>query len=344
MKTKLESLVKTISVSMCVVPLAAYAQDVRMMSFDDVYAAEDVVEQFQDEDGVLWTYQGRAEMYDESDDAVLITEDDFYTGEEDFEDDNTWVVLFDDGREYVSEPIEHLDTQDADVGPPTNLSFPFQQVFPPLNTIPPYKWATNLSHNRGTCSAAVVGRRVLATAAHCLHSGRRSGRWFQNFRVIIGRTGLCSSTTNCPLGQYDVQYAFTPGSWRGGVRRRWPVDRGVIVMHARDRLPTNYGAFDYRDVSASTLRRGTVVTTGYPGNPGGGTMWYDICGTARVLPRKFFHDCTSRGGQSGSGIWLRGTRTLVGVISGYGAAGNNRATRMNGDFVGMLNKQRRNHP
>ena len=297
---------------------------------------------FVDADGVRWTLVGYATEFARVVDANEVPED---QEEDSVSDDGSYSMLLADGREFVSEPlypevVPEDPSTEGDVDSASAVAL--QQILPPANTNAPWRQVVRLSSG---CSGAMVGPRHVLTAAHCLHEGRRRGRWISQPplpAVRPGVAGSCVSPDNCPYSSTVSVALVVPTRWRRGIRRRWPMDRGMVIL--ADRLGDATGWFDYRAVSGGTLRSARVTTAGYPGNRPFQTMWTDTCSVRLVLPRRFRHRCEAYGGQSGSGYWLENTNTLVGIHSGDAVGRSERATRMNDKAVDMIRKQLRLWP
>jgi V8-like Glu-specific endopeptidase len=185
------------------------------------------------------------------------------------------------------------------------------------------------------CSAAVIARRVVVTAGHCVHrgSGGQSG-FHTNFQFVPApKNGVA------PFGTWSWAYAAVTGAWAAG---------GGGVPNAADyamiELQDQPGGVRVGDVTGSlgwqTLRLipNHATLLGYPCNLDQCQQMHQItAGSFRsTSPNNVEYGSDARGGQSG-GPWIQnfgkkasgqptganaGANQVVGVVSyGYVATG-----------------------
>lgn len=170
------------------------------------------------------------------------------------------------------------------------------------------------------CSAAVIQRRVVATAGHCVHSGTTSG-FHSNFVFVPAfRDGAA------PFKSWNWRYVATTATWSGG---------GGSVPNAAD-----YGMIEFADQPLSTgappSKLGNVVgwlgwqtanlvnnhtsKLGYPCNLDSCQKMQDVMSNAfrTTAPNNVEYGSDARGGSSG-GPWVQNFSTLA---SGGGTGTN----------------------
>ncbi|WP_241265788.1 trypsin-like serine peptidase [Streptomyces boncukensis] len=184
------------------------------------------------------------------------------------------------------------------------------------------------------CSGTVVkdprspGKsNLVATAGHCVHSGR-SGGWLRNISFIpaYNNTGLSPSAVRsagprqvAPYGQWWVKWAQTTNYWiqkgakagGGGAQQDFAVLRVEPVNKTGKSLEETVGAAVKVNFQAPSASRAPGVSSyGYPAAPpfNGARMYRctDRPGTLtldRTQPPLYRIGCTMTGGSSG-GPWL----------------------------------------
>jgi V8-like Glu-specific endopeptidase len=170
------------------------------------------------------------------------------------------------------------------------------------------------------CSAAVIQRRVVATAGHCVHSGTSAGFHSNWVFVPAFRDGAA------PFRSWNWRYVATTGTWANG---------GGGVPNAAD-----YAMIEFADQSLSTgappSKIGNVVgwlgwqtlnlvsnhtsKLGYPCNLDSCQKMQDVMSNSfrTMAPNNVEYGSDARGGSSG-GPWVQNFSTLA---SG-GGTGNN---------------------
>jgi V8-like Glu-specific endopeptidase len=112
------------------------------------------------------------------------------------------------------------------------------------------------------CSAAVVQRRVIATAGHCLFDPA-TRRFFTNFFFVPGHDNGAS-----PCGGYNWEFAAVTASWAASGRLPNQADFGVLVAvnkfcKGQTRIGLSLGWLGWR---TNALRGNHVTILGYPCN------------------------------------------------------------------------------
>ncbi|MCF2530552.1 trypsin-like serine peptidase [Yinghuangia soli] len=175
------------------------------------------------------------------------------------------------------------------------------------------------------CSAAAVNsgtRRLLATAAHCVHSGK-DGRWMQNW-VFISQY-QAGSTLNA-LSAFPARTLRTFDVWIAeGNGDKYTTDKAfshdvAFVTTANGfsgkRIVDQYGGYGIR-TGGYPVRPADVRVLGYPKNMDGGNVEQEC--VAPLIPRKVFVEVACNYGPGSSGgpwVWrFPEIGWLVGVTS-----------------------------
>jgi hypothetical protein len=118
------------------------------------------------------------------------------------------------------------------------------------------------SGGNSVCSAAVVQRRVVATAGHCVYNPATK-KFYTNFLFVPGHDNGAS-----PCGGYNWEYVATTGSWSSSGSLPSQADFAVIVpvnksCKGQNRIGLSVGWLGWR---TNALRNNHVSILGYPCN------------------------------------------------------------------------------
>lgn len=133
----------------------------------------------------------------------------------------------------------------------------------PYSTIGRLFFTTATGH-ASSCSASVIARRGIVTAAHCVFT--RGQGWHRSFLFIPSyRVGM--SCSSAPYGCFGWTQAWTLSSWSSGNTRY--NDVAVIAVADRYGYPINawVGNMGLRWNASPTQ---SIASFGYPSNLGGG--------------------------------------------------------------------------
>jgi len=198
-----------------------------------------------------------------------------------------------------------------------------------------------------SCSASLIGKGLLVTAAHCVHNyGTGSGGFYKSFRFIPANN---SSSNTGPYGSWDGDKLYIPADYRDGTDVCSTTgivcnnDIAVILLakNKSRKYPGNiseigyygYGwnGYGFRTEGSSGTQRSMITQLGYPSGLDSGNLMqrgdsyaqYTGTGTGSS-PLNLIIGSQMNGGSSG-GPWLVNfgtSSTLTGSSSGAAAQRN----------------------
>jgi V8-like Glu-specific endopeptidase len=173
-------------------------------------------------------------------------------------------------------------------------------------------------------SATIIDENAAITAGHCVYNEDKGG-WAVSIQVVPGRNGA-----TWPFGSVWATNTLSWTGWTNSANR--DDDMGVI------RLSTTVGnSTGWLGLAAfSDNQDKTGNLSGYPGDKGGTTQWYDSDPINNQTANRLYYRIDTNDGQSGSGVYriIDGDRYVVGAHSGVSSliSGQwNRATRVTSD-------------
>ena len=210
-----------------------------------------------------------------------------------------------------------------------------------LGTTSPYRTVGKLTFSAGFCSASVILRGVIVTAAHCIQNFASGGNIFSGFTFTPGHYGAAGATVAqmAPYNSWSWHSLVRPASWANGTDIGCGAardnDLAVIALNkdgkgrfVGDRVGSNgYGWNNYSSVvSAKTgnMRTFATSTLGYPAlldlgrvmqRADGPSFTTTVCGAGQIWQGSNF-----TGGSSG-GPWIVNFVSFNAARSGGAALG-----------------------
>ncbi|HYH54030.1 MAG TPA: hypothetical protein VD761_07860 [Solirubrobacterales bacterium] len=176
----------------------------------------------------------------------------------------------------------------------------------------------------GRCSGTAVrsgNESVVITAAHCLHSGGRRGRWFLDEGVFVPgyRYG------QRPFGVFPIRWIDTTRQWRSSGSRNFDVGAMVVGANQRGQLLTE--AVGGAGIAWNLKANQTFDVHGYPaGEPFDGEtqrlcdgvpfLGHDASSFLEAGPLNLAVTCGLTGGASGGGWMIEGGK--LNSVTNYG--------------------------
>jgi len=180
-------------------------------------------------------------------------------------------------RAFGSFGIPYTTTR-VQEGPSVNAATPTSENR--LSTTFPYNTVGKLTFSQGYCSASIILRGVIVTAAHCIQSFGSGGNIFTRYRFTPGHYGARGATADqkAPYGTWRRQGLVRPRTWANGrdigCGAARDNDLAVIAikpqngMHIGDVVGAmSYGWNNYSFVTSrktGRLHTAAVSTLGYP--------------------------------------------------------------------------------
>lgn len=176
----------------------------------------------------------------------------------------------------------------------------------------------------------LISPRTVITAGHCVYLHNEGG-WASSIEVIPALDGASR-----PYGSASSSNLRSVSGWTSGGPNA-DFDYGAIILPQNFRPGVQTGVFELANLNDAQLLNTTLNLSGYPGDKGGSTQWFDKKRTKSVSPRRIVYEIDTMGGQSGSPVWYlaNGRRFAVGVHTNGSASGNS-ATRINASVLTNL--------
>jgi hypothetical protein len=210
-----------------------------------------------------------------------------------------------------------------------------------LSTTYPYRTVGKLTFSAGYCSASLIRRSVIVTAAHCIQRFGTGASIYSNFQFRPGHYGVTGATANqiAPYGTWNWVALVRPASWANGtdIGSGAARDNDLAVIALRknaagqfvgDRTGyLGYGWNNYSFVTSSrtgNLRTAAISTLGYPGLMDLGRIMQRTDGPTYTTTvggaGQLWQGSNLTGGSSG-GPWVVNFRSVTPSLSGGAVAG-----------------------
>ena len=210
-----------------------------------------------------------------------------------------------------------------------------------LSTTYPYRAIGKLTFSAGYCSASLIRRSVIVTAAHCIQNFGTGSNIFSRFTFIPGHYGAAGATAAqiAPYGTWTWASLVRPASWANGTDIGTGAardnDLAVIALHKNARGQfigdltgyLSYGWNNYSFTSSSktgNLRTAAVTTVGYPALMDGGNIMQRTDGPTYTTTvggaGQLWQGSNFTGGSSG-GPWIVNFRSRAAALAGGAVVG-----------------------
>lgn len=241
------------------------------------------------------------------------------------------------GRAYGSFGIPYTSTRVQLGG--TNQTSAVGGSF--LSSTYPYRSVGKLTFSAGYCSASLIRRSVIVTAAHCIQRFGSGASIFGGWQFTPGHYGPTGATTAQirPYGTWDWKVLVRPASWAAGTDigsgSARDNDLAVIAL-AKDAkgqfIGSLTGALGYgwnnpsfvASPKTGNLRVGATSTLGYPALMDGGKIMQRADGPSYLTTisgaGQIWQGNNFTGGSSG-GPWVVNFVSINPVLSGGAAIG-----------------------
>ena len=211
-----------------------------------------------------------------------------------------------------------------------------------LSTTYPYRTVGKLTFSAGYCSASLVRRSVIVTAAHCIQNFGSGNNLFSGFQFRPGHYGAAGATAAqiAPYGTWNWISLVRPASWADGTDIGTGAardnDLAVIALgkNAKGKFIgditgyMNYGWNNYSFVTSSKTgnqHTAAVSTLGYPALMDGGKIMQRTDGPTYTTTLggagQLWQGSNLTGGSSG-GPWVVNFASRAAALSGGAVPGS----------------------
>lgn len=188
-----------------------------------------------------------------------------------------------------------------------------------------YLEMTDAKGQAWSCTAALIGRFTVITAAHCLYDHSTADGWRDKFTFWPALNGPESA----PFGgfEYDTAYVFEGfiSEYKDSYDQVWPYDIGLLTFADPIGDAAGWLGQSSGDVASADFQGNLVA---YHDDKPEFTMWKSACD---VLAENnsdvdFSHDCDFASGATGAPIYIydkaRKSRDIVGINMGESGSMN----------------------
>ncbi|WP_232078282.1 trypsin-like serine protease [Burkholderia sp. THE68] len=211
-----------------------------------------------------------------------------------------------------------------------------------LSTTYPYRAIGKLTFSAGYCTASLIRRSVIVTAAHCIQSFGGGGTLFSGWQFIPGHYGASGATAAqiAPYGRWSWIALVRPSTWANGTdtgsgsARNNDIAVIALAKNASNQFIgditgyLNYGWNNYSFISSpktGNLQTAAVTTFGYPALLDGGAIMQRTDGPTYTTTvsgaSQLWQGSNLTGGASG-GPWIVNFRARDAALAGGAVVGN----------------------
>ena len=210
-----------------------------------------------------------------------------------------------------------------------------------LSTTYPYRTAGKLTFSAGYCSATLIRRGVIVTAAHCIQRFGSGANIFSGFQFRPGHYGAAGATAAqiAPYGTWNWAGLVRPASWANGTDIGTGAARdndiAVIALARQGNLFAGdlvgylgYGWNNYSFVTSpktGNQHTGAVSSLGYPFLMDSGAIMQRTDGPTYTTTLggagQLWQGSNFTGGSSGGG-WIVNLRSRAATLAGGAAVGS----------------------
>lgn len=198
----------------------------------------------------------------------------------------------------------------------------------------PYRTIGLILTDQGTCTATLIGRKHILTAAHCLYDVQQGNRWKSNPYFIPAKNGL----EDGPYGAYRIARAYMDKSYiksanaayqKGGRYLRAETNEtfhhfviedmigDIAIAELEQPAGEQVGWLGFRAM-AEYEPAPYIHLAGYPAEKSPHTLWTTNCQTRRQQGGNLTHKCDTSPGMSGAAAYIKdyeGRFVAVGLFS-----------------------------
>ncbi|SAL65988.1 Glutamyl endopeptidase precursor [Caballeronia arvi] len=211
-----------------------------------------------------------------------------------------------------------------------------------LSTTYPYRAIGKLTFSTGYCTASLIRRSVIVTAAHCIQTFGSGNLMFDKWQFIPGHYGASGATSaqSAPYGTWAWGALVRPSTWANGTdtgsgsARNNDIAVILIAKNASNQFIgditgyLNYGWNNYSFISSAktgNLLTAAVTTLGYPQLLDGGAIMQRTDGPTYTTTvsgaSQLWQGSNLTGGASG-GPWIVNFRARDAALAGGAVVGN----------------------
>lgn len=185
-------------------------------------------------------------------------------------------------------------------------------------TMYPTRTTALIGSSAGQCTGWFIGKDTVVTAGHCVHSGGTGGKWYSNFKIYPGYTGI-----KAPYGYCSAKKAYSTDGWTSNKNDNY--DYGILKLNCT--VGDKVGWFGFQNLSS--VASVPTIINGYPGDKPK-TQWVSADRVRSYTSYRISYKNDTYGGMSGSPVWYEaGSGPYCIGIHTLGSSSINSGTRIN---------------